>query len=180
MSDHAKKFVDHLQALKLNNRGALAVLRRSLAFPPGSYPPAYPFVERFVPADSHAQDGRRLSLYLSAALYAIHPESTEQGFAASLGKLFIALDKRPSLEQRFVALLGTDAEGLPDHLRQAVSLLAAAGIGFDHAALADDLAPWLQPNFTRYPERLEAIRQRWAREYYRNALAGNTPDSSSN
>ena len=59
MSDYTDSFIAYLQSLTTRDRGTLAVLRRSLGFAPGAYPPAYPSVERFAklctsqPACSH-------------------------------------------------------------------------------------------------------------------------------
>ena len=65
MSDFANDFLKHLGALSERQPGALAALRRSLGFAPGAYPPAYPYVERFVAAESHANNPQRLALYLT-------------------------------------------------------------------------------------------------------------------
>ncbi|PZQ98681.1 MAG: type I-E CRISPR-associated protein Cse2/CasB, partial [Flavobacterium psychrophilum] len=43
MSEFAQSFIAHLQRLQEHDRGAMATLRRSLSFEPGSYPPAYPY-----------------------------------------------------------------------------------------------------------------------------------------
>lgn len=165
MSEHAKKFVTYLQGLKkAQNRGALAAMRHSLAFVPGAYWKAFPYVERFVPQDLHVQDSLRLALYIVAGLYALHPEQREQSFASSLGELLRKRESQ-SLEKRFVALLGADPENLADYLRQSISLLAAEGIGCDYAALVDDVTIWLNPFID--PDRRDGVRQRWARDFYR-------------
>lgn len=175
MSDHTQKFIRHLQHIKERDRGALAILRRSLSFEPGAYPAAYPYVERYVPQDRHAQDSFRLALYVVAGLYASHPVQSEQSFAGSLGEL---LRKResPSLEKRFVALLGADPENLADYLRQSVSLLASEAIGCDYAALTNDVAIWLDPRID--PDRRDAVRQRWARDFYRHAQPFSEPETA--
>uniref|UniRef100_UPI00235921B0 type I-E CRISPR-associated protein Cse2/CasB n=1 Tax=Pseudomonas aeruginosa TaxID=287 RepID=UPI00235921B0 len=67
-----------------------------------------------------------------------------------------------------------DAEKLPVYLRQAVSLLAADKLAFDYGALLDDLAHWLDPYLP--VARGDAIRQRWARDFY--AALANTTDTS--
>lgn len=164
MSDFAEKFVHHLQAIAQRDRAALAALRHSLAFAPGSYPPAYPHVERFVAAGKSASDASRLALYVTAGLFAQHPLQGERTLAASLGVLMRQRDSA-SIENRFVALLGADAANLPDYLRQIVSLLAADGLALDYATLLDDLSFWLNPYLD--PERRDRIRQRWARDFYR-------------
>lgn len=164
MSDHARSFMTHLIGLKDSDRGALAHLKHSLGFEPGAYPRAYPYVERFVGADKHADDPWRRALYLAAGLFAFHPMHQEGvSFATALGRVGRARDSS-SIEQRFIALLGAEPESLPALLRQSVSLLAADGQGCDYASLLDDLARWLDPF---KPEARDQLRQRWARDFYR-------------
>lgn len=170
----ATSFVHYLQRLS-EDRGAIATLRHSLAFPPGDYPRAYPFVERFVSRDGHERDARRLARYAVAGLFAANPLTSSRSLAAALGQLM--RDKqRPSLEKRFVALLEADADGVMDHLRQAVSLLAADGMGYDHAALLLDLEVALDPR--AWPERKDRLKRRWAIDFYR-ALQAEEPTGDS-
>lgn len=173
MSEFAQDFVAHLAGLHERNPAAMAELRRSLSFAPGAYPPAYPYVERFVRADSPAQDPRRLALYVVAGLFARHPHPAPRSLAASFAELMRRRGS-DSIEKRFIALLGADAENLAEYLRQAVSLLAADDIGLDYAALLRDLCFWLNPRLD--PEIRDRIRQRWARDFY-GALAAE-PDNS--
>lgn len=166
MSDYTDSFVAYLQSLTARDRGALAVLRRSLGFAPGAYPPAYPSVERFA-AQGGAKDSLRQALYVTAGLFALHPQHTQgRGIADAFGQLMQRRD-RPSIEKRFIALLSAEAENLPDHLRQVVALLAADGIGFDYGALLNDIEPWLHP---RAFDTRDRVRQRWARAFYRATL----------
>uniref|UniRef100_A0ABX1PPX3 Type I-E CRISPR-associated protein Cse2/CasB n=2 Tax=Aromatoleum anaerobium TaxID=182180 RepID=A0ABX1PPX3_9RHOO len=162
------------------DRGALAALRRSLAFDPGSYPPAFPFVERFVGSQRHTADPFRKALYVAAGLFALHPaQRADYSLAMAFGHLKLKRDSN-SIEQRFITLLAADPENLSNYLRQAVSLLAADGIAFDYTMLLDDLTRWLNPYAH---EQRDALRQRWARDFYR-ALAPReagedaVPDSS--
>lgn len=170
MSEHAEQFIAHLIALKERERGALAALRHSLAFEPGCYPKAFPYVERFAGAVVHERDARRLALYAVAGLFARHPQQGPQSFASALGEL-MARRQSPSIEGRFIALLGADAENIVDYLRQAVSLLAADAIGCDYGRLLDDLTRWLNPATDP-----SLLRQRWARDFYR--AAETTPQST--
>lgn len=164
MSEHAQSFIAHLSELAERDRGALAHLRRSLGFAPGSFPRAYPYVERFVPKESHAGDPWRKALYLTAALFALHPEHRKDvNLASALGAL-ARIRESTSIEQRFIALLGAEPESLPSLLRQAVSLLAADDYPCDYARLLDDLGVWLRPFDV---DRRDSIRQRWARDFYR-------------
>lgn len=165
MSEHAEQFIAHLNMLKERDRGALATLRHSLAFEPGRYPKAFPYVERFAGAAVHECDARRLALYAVAGLFARHPQQGSQSFATALGEL-MARRQSPSVEGRFIALLGADAENIVDYLRQAISLLAADAIGCDYARLLDDLSRWLNPAADP-----SFLRQRWARDFYRATQA---------
>lgn len=164
MSAHVQSFIAYLIGLKDSDRGALAHLKRSLCFDPGAYPRAYPYVERFVGADKHAEDPWRKAMYLAAGLFALHQEH-HQGisFASALGRIGRSRDSA-SIEQRFIALLGAEPDSLPTLLRQAISLLAADGVGFDYVNLLDDLIRWLDPF---KPEARDQLRQRWARDFYR-------------
>ena len=175
MSDHAQSFIAHLSELAEQDRGALAQLRRGLGFAPGAFPRAYPYVERFVGPDRDANDPWRKALYLAAGLFALHPQHREgETLAAALGHLARARESG-SIEQRFVALLGAGPEGLPNLLRQVVSLLAADGLAYDHVRLLDDLGVWLRPFDSEGRDR---IRQRWARDFYRTYDATSEPSDS--
>lgn len=184
MSEHAQSFIDHLAGLKEHNRGAFAHLKRSLGFEPGAYPRAYPYVERFVGADKHADDPWRKALYLTAGLYAFHPQLIPNtSLAAAFGRL--ARERgSDSLEQRFIALLGAEPESLPPLLRQAVSLLAADGQGCDYAKLLDDLARWFDAFDIADEQKRDRVRQHWARDFYRayephaTAEAASEPEST--
>jgi len=165
MSAFAESFVQHLQRLATRDRGAIAALRRSLGFEPGAYPPAYPAVERFA-AQGPDSETQRQALYLCAGLFALHPlHANGRPLAGALGQ---AMQQRgsDSIEKRFIALLAADPEGLPSHLRQAVSLLAADQLLIDYAELLADLGRLLQ----RWnEEQRDRVRQRWARAFYRAA-----------
>jgi CRISPR system Cascade subunit CasB len=142
----------------------LAHLRRSLGFDPGAFPRAYPYIERFVGPERHAEDPWRKALYLVAGLFALHPQHRQgETLASALGQLAHAREST-SIERRFIALLGAEPEGLPDLLRQVVSLLAADDCAFDYVRLLDDLGIWLRPFGGAGRDRL---RQRWARDFYR-------------
>jgi len=164
MSDYAQNFIAYLQGLKDHTGGALAHLRRSLSFDPGCYIPAFPYVERFVAVGKHPQDAARRALYLVAGLFAMHPKQGSKSLAAAFGALMRERESA-SIEQRFIALLGADAQNLPDYLRQIVSLLKADEKALDYAALIGDLNCWLNPHADQ--QWRDQIRQRWARDFYR-------------
>jgi CRISPR system Cascade subunit CasB len=177
--EDAQRFIDHLIRLKDRDRGALAALRHSLAFAPGDDPKAFPFVEglvgRLVGRDCHPADPRRLALYAVAGLFAAHPVLHAQPLAAALGRL-LREKERPSLELRFRALLEADADSAMPHLRQAVSLLSADGLGYDHAGLLCDLTVWL--NERADPAWRDDIKRRWARGFYGALQADDAADAT--
>ncbi|MFC4486041.1 type I-E CRISPR-associated protein Cse2/CasB [Tepidiphilus baoligensis] len=169
----AQQFINHL-ARVCEDRGARAILRRSAAFAPGEYVPAFPFVEPFLSEDTPQSE--RPAFYLGAMLYALHGQHQEgRSLARAFGALWRKNDQRPSLERRFIALLEADADGLPEHLRQIVTLLKEEA--FDHAALLADLRELMKPYAT---ERQNRIRARWAKDFYRTqgSAAGESPEAA--
>ena len=169
--DFAAAFVGHLCQLNEHDHGAMAILRRSLGFEPGAYPPAYPLVERFVGADRHGSDPFRRALYCVAALFGQHPHHIEgRTLASAFGSVMRHRDSA-SIEHRFIALLSADAENLPQYLRQVISLLSTDAQGLDFAQLLRDLTRWLNPYAQ---EARDQLRQRWARDFYSD-LAGQVP-----
>ncbi|NEX23034.1 type I-E CRISPR-associated protein Cse2/CasB [Thiorhodococcus mannitoliphagus] len=164
MSEAARSFISHLSELAVHDPGALAHLRRSLGFAPGAFPRAYPYVERFVPRDSHADAPWRKALYLTAGLFALHPEHRDgDTLASALGTIARRRESK-SIEQRFIALLGAEPDSLPKMLRPAVSLLVADDQPCDFAHLLADLGIWLRPFGA---DSRDWVRQRWARDFYR-------------
>ena len=167
MSD--QPFMDYLQRLAQNNRGALAELRRSLTFAPGCTPRVFPYVEPFIAADEHPESARRQAHYLIAGLFALHPQHCEMTFAKAMGALYCKQEQSPSIEGRFIALLECDGESLAEPLRHCVTLLRSHGMAINYQRLLLDLTDWLNPI---YPERLDQLRRRWATDFYR--VAANT------
>jgi len=162
VNDFGEKFINYLVSLRERDSGAMAMLRHSLAFAPGTYPKAYPYVEPFVAESWHTQDSRRLALYGVAALFARYPVIDEektfpQAFA-------VVCNKRDSnsLERRFIAILDADSDTIFDYLRHAISLIATEGIGFNYAGLRNDLVVWMNRI-----NNLDRLRQKWAKDFYR-------------
>jgi CRISPR system Cascade subunit CasB len=151
-------FIEMLEDMAKKESKVRAVLKRSLAFDPGAYPPAFPYIEPRLGND----DGnwKRTIYYLVGGLWAIHWRKG-QGEGQSLpdvcGSHFLASDKSPSIEKRFIALLDADEGQLPFRLRQMVALLKEYTIDFD--ALRQDLLSW------NHPEKFVQIK--WARAFYR-------------
>lgn len=176
MTDFRHRFIEHLQGLHERNRGALAELRRSLGFAPGTYPAAFPSIEPFA-AQGTTREAERQALYLAAGLYALHPSHQAGSSLASVLAQVRQARNSDSIEKRFIALLSGDDEALPVHLRHAVALVAADGRGIDFELLLGDITVWLDPWQTEPRDR---IRQRWASDFYRTTAAGDSePESTS-
>ena len=91
-------FVAWLESLNQRDTKVRAVLRRSLAFDPGTHPAAYPYVEPFLAVENNSW--RRSAHYLVAGLWAHHWREGRTGEALPLGKAFgeFESDKRSKLK----------------------------------------------------------------------------------
>ena len=154
----AERFLRALSELvEQEDRGALAVLKRSLAFKPGTYVPAFRYVEPFV----RSEDGwPREVYYLTAGLFALWPTEGSQTLSEALARVF-RRRQSASIEARFLALLDADRDQLPDRLRRAVSLVRAERVGLDWSRLLSDLVDWFRPD--------RRVQREWARAFYRAA-----------
>lgn len=149
-------FILHLFDLsQRQDRGALSELRRSLVS--GNDILAVRHVLPWLTTDVGL---RRESLaLLVAGLYALHPErTTGTNFGHSMNRVWRAQEKRPSTEQRFIALLNGHSEDLPYHLRQAVSLISSHEVPIDWAQLYRDLCNW------GHADRF--VQRKWARSFW--------------
>lgn len=151
-------YLDWLEKLNERDSRVRAVLRRSLAFDPGTFPAAYPYVEPFLKdQDSH---WRRQVHYLVAALWASHWKAGRAESARPIAQataLHQLASGSTSTERRFITLLDSDANELPHRLRQMVALLKDYSIDFD--ALLMDLQRW--------HARDKRTQNQWARQFYR-------------
>ncbi|WP_102127952.1 type I-E CRISPR-associated protein Cse2/CasB [Deinococcus planocerae] len=170
-------------------RGRLAELRRGASLEPDQRP--Y-FLERLLLEHlPNWQGWAREAAYLVASLYALverpsadgTPGETEdtQDAAANpaacprraslgrdLGKLYRDQDERPSTEKRFLSLLDADEAQFPYQLRQVVTLLNASDIRPSWPHLLSDARAW------GHPDAREAIRDRWAQDFYRASKSAAT------
>ncbi|HWV38631.1 MAG TPA: type I-E CRISPR-associated protein Cse2/CasB [Vulgatibacter sp.] len=136
-----------------DDRAALAELRKGLS--PGRESAVYPFVARFFPMDSRPSDER--SLVTVAALFALHPVSGTRSIAFALRSIRLETDS-DSVEKRFVGLLDSHVEDLPNHLRHAVSLCRSHDRTFDWSGILDALRNW------EHEDRW--VQRRWARDFW--------------
>lgn len=154
------RFIEWLETLNQKDTKVRAVLRRSLAFDPGGFVPAYPYVEPFMKEEGNSW--RREMHYLVAGLWAAHWREGRNGEPMSIGQacqaLYLAKDKSPSIERRFITLLDSDQDQLPHRLRQMVALLKEQPVDFE--ALLRGLLYWHDDQ--------KRTQNAWARDFYRN------------
>ncbi len=152
-------FIEWLEKLNDNDTKVRAVLRRSLAFAPGTDVRAYPYVESFVKNENCMW--RREMHYLVAGLWSAHWREGRSGPHLSIGKacseLYRERENSPSIERRFISLLDSDRDQLPHRLRQMIALLKEQTIDFD--AMLRGLLRW---NEGKRP-----TQNAWARDFYR-------------
>lgn len=154
-----ERFAQHLGRRLGESGRPRATLRRSLAFAPGTWPEAFPYVEPFV---ATADRWTRQAAYLVAGLYAISGVQTGSG---SMGAAAFRLRTRTasdSVETRFLALLDADEEQLSYRLRQMITLMSSADIAPDWARHFRDLTNWNHPS--------RFVQENWARDYYRHQV----------
>jgi len=163
-------FIEWLEGVNEKDTKVRAVLRRSLAFDPGLFPPAYLYVEPFVEFEGNSW--RREMLYLVAGLWAMHWRDDRGGKPVSIGRacaVHQGATKSTSTERRFISLLDSDRDQLPHRLRQMVALLKEYDLDFD--ALLKGLLYW--------NDERKRTQNAWAREFYRN-LNGESADIETN
>ena len=173
MSDLRRLHENHHKKSDSNARGKLANLRYALRnrlhedYPVGRVFPALAplnkndYAERLT--DNPDRNEWRTVI---AGLFGFAHDDVEDERKTSLGSALRTLyNKREndSLERRFMALLNADAEHLPGHLRQSISLLKAESIGLDWEMLLADVCAW---NVSGKP-----IQKKWIAAYYRSLKA---------
>ena len=161
-------FIDWLEEANARDTKVRAVLRRSLAFDPGTNIPAFPYVEPFLKGE--AEGWRRQMHYLVAGLWAAHWREDRTGAVAPLARA-CALHQRAtgsaSTERRFVHLLDADREQLPHRLRQMIALLKEQPIDFQ--SLLNDLLYWNSAD--------KRVQNAWARAFYKTLDPIETADT---
>jgi CRISPR system Cascade subunit CasB len=151
-------FIEWLEDLNAKDTKVRAVLRRSLAFGPGKFVQAIPYVEPFVKDADSAW--RREMLYLVAGLWAAHWREEQRGQGMSPGEAcaaYQAVSGSTSTEHRFINLLDADSDQLPHRLRQMVALLKEHPIDFE--GLLKGLLYWNDDE--------KRTQNAWARDFYR-------------
>ena len=153
-------FIEYLESLSNREmRGELATFRRGLQHPPGRNIEMYPYI---IPWLGNAKGKWEKQIYyLVASLYAYHPSSMKyMNLGEALRKVYQNRGESNSIEQRFVALLKSDPEDLPFHMRQVISLIKTDNIPLDWNELFYDLRRW--PYENKYPSQ-----EKWANSFWK-------------
>ncbi len=151
-------FIERLERLNASDTRVRAILRRSLAFKPGTFFQAAPYVEHLLKNEENQR--RREIYYLVAGLWALHWREDRGEQSPSLGKASAAhqlATNSASTERRFITLLDADHDQLPHRLRQMVSLLKDQPIDFGE--MLKRLMYW--------DDDLKRSQNAWARDFYR-------------
>lgn len=151
-------FIDWLEKLNQQDTKVRAVLRRSLAFDPGQFVHAFPYVESFVGSGNNSW--HREMHYLVAGLWATHWREGRINTPLLIGKACaihqLGSDFK-STERHFISLLDADGDQLPHRLRQMVALLKDQDINFE--SLLRDVLYW--------NDEQKRTQKKWARDFYR-------------
>ena len=152
-----------------NDRATLASLRRGMGQPPGTVVETSRVVEHMLDEDD--PPWVRDTLYLIAPLFAFHPASETGERWSNMGshfrRLFGENEEPPTnIERRFMALLTSEPDDLPDVLRQAISLLKSKDVPVNWLRLFEDVQRWLDSR-PEGEERRQEVRLRWSRSFWR-------------
>jgi len=174
MSNLEERFINRLKELAAGqNRGALASLRRGLGQPPGTVAEMYRYVEPFLGGIESGARFKERAFYLVAALFALHPRSTDEGnMGTHLAKTRTDAGA-DALERRFTALLAAHPDDLPEYLRQSVSFLKSKEVPVNWLRLVQDLQNWEKRDDPQY-----SVQKRWAREFWRKHQSTDSTDTS--
>ena len=174
MSNLEERFINRLKQLaEGQDRGALASLRRGLGQPPGTVADMYRYVEPFLGGEARYKED---AFYLVAALFALHPKSTDEksNMGTHLAKTRTDAGA-DALERRFTALLAAHPDDLPDYLRQAVSFLKSKEEPVNWLRLLQDLQYWDKRDDPKH-----SVQRRWAQEFWRKHQSTESTDNSNN
>lgn len=153
---------DHDKRHDITARGKLANLRYALRDRlHGDYPVGrvFPALISGVLTDSRDHNEWRT---LIAGLFGYAHDEVLDTQGISLGNALrnmYEIRQNDSLEKRYMTLLNCDAEHLPGHLRQSISILKTESVGIDWGLLLTHVLSWSAPG--------KPIQKRWVEDYYK-------------
>ena len=110
---------------------------------------------------------------VAAGLFARSPKSSSRTFAQAMAKVYRDAGETDSIEKRFIAVMASDEGEIAERLRHAMALIASKDLGVDFAQLCRDLVTLMDPGRDK-----DAVRKRWARDFYGTAPARRTRPAS--
>lgn len=154
-----EEFINMLLGLhRTENRGALAKLRRGLGKQPGEAMEVYSLIGSF--AANTKSKAEEVALYTVATLFGLYPsdssEEESSNFGSSVSELAEKSDSK-SIEARFVALLNSHVDDLPNHLRQMIGLLKSKEVRVNWLQLLRDIHSWDRDD--------REVQRRWAKAF---------------
>jgi CRISPR system Cascade subunit CasB len=157
-----EKFISYLEKfVRDENRAALAHLRRGLGKDSATATEMFPYISGWT-ANLTRRDEN--AYFLVASLIGLYPTNSwksEEKFN-NLGRSFSFLkEDSDSIEKRFVALLNSETEDLPNHLRQIVSLLKSKEAPINWLQLLKDIKFWEIENSN--------VQRNWAKGFWGNS-----------
>jgi CRISPR system Cascade subunit CasB len=169
--DLATRFAKHLERLAARgdarSGATLAALRRGLGKQPGEAPEMFPYL---VPWTAELDNRTQETYYLVASLFGMHPvtwprsgaeedhDRWRRNFGASMRWVAGPDTQEGGTERRFVGVLNSRRDELPDRLRQAVRLCRSKDVPVDWAVLTHDLLGWDHPR--------RRTQRSWARAFW--------------
>lgn len=174
MSSQEERFINRLKELADGDeRGALASLRRGLGQLPGTVADMYRYVEPFLGQERSGV--KESAFYLVAALFALHPKSTEFGNMGTHMAKTRSEGGEDALERRFTALLASHPDDLPDYLRQAVSFLKSKEEPVNWLQLLWDLQNWEKREDPKF-----SVQKKWATFFWSGRQSTEPNNNSKN
>ncbi len=164
-------FIEWLEARQAEDTRVRAVLKRSLAFDPGTHVPAFPWVEPFLQGPE--RPWRRTAHHLVAGLWAAHWREGQTQSKLSLGAAAARHQVESgstSTERRFIAFLDSDEDQLPHRLRQLVALLKDRPLDFED----------LLTSLLRWNDDSKRAQNDLARDFYRTLHSHTHGDANAN
>lgn len=150
-------FITYLQEQMVQDRGALASLRRGLGCEPGHAPEMFPYIVRWIPEKASREE--EAAYYRIASLFAFHPLSASNGnLGTHLAQTISSENDQAAVERRFVALLKAHPDDLGNHLRQSISFLKSKEQPVNWHQLFRDLRAWSDPE--------KRVQKRWASGFW--------------
>lgn len=177
---------EYLADTSASARATLAHLRNAANAAPGSVPTIWELTIAGIPGQpsdtTMAPTREERAAHAALTLYASHQQSVRDpmhapgiGLGHAVERLAPKGDgRRGAVRRRFDAVAtASTLEEAAHHLRGLVGQLRSAKIPLDYGQLADDLVGVQQPRT------IDAVRLRWARQYYRTTTAlAVAPDST--